>query len=84
MTEWLQLVRTGKMPVPLLLAEQLLQAHQELFGGEMLVGAEGSIDNRLALGGDAQIFLRQKGHKPLFGAFFICICHAAIIGLGIR
>src|SRR6266567_8616493 len=41
----------------------------------MLVGAESSINDYLALRGYPKIFPVEELQKPLFGAFVSCICH---------
>lgn len=52
---------------------------EQLFSGEMLAGAEGGIDDRAPLRGQAQAFARQKLDEPLFGALGASVCHAKII-----
>ena len=55
---------------------------QKLLGGEMLARAESGLDDRLALGSQAQVFLREKIHEPPLGASVACFCHARSIKPG--
>jgi len=57
---------------------------QKLLGSEMLLGAEGGIDDRLTLRGQTEIFPRQKIQEPLLGAFLLGVCHRQIISFKVQ
>ena len=44
---------------------------EELLGGEVLVGIEHGIDDRLPLRGDAQVLAHEEIHEPGFARCFV-------------
>lgn len=54
---------------------------QELFGSEMLVGAENRFDDGLTLRCHPQVLLQQKVEEPHLCELFVRVGHAGTIGL---